>query len=117
MRHFTFAYFTFEFQRPAVFLYLSNALFNSNVQECQFTDDQVKRSKSYLYRVVAENEAGESEPSLPSTPLKPRPLRGDIDMQSSRFLVVMSLYLILSDFSRILVIHNQTFKFFDILFS
>lgn len=45
-------------------------------QVCQFNDEGVKLGKAYEYRVIAENEGGESAPSPVSDVLKPKPLRG-----------------------------------------
>jgi hypothetical protein len=45
-------------------------------KEPEFTDTKVQAGKEYEYRVSAENEAGESEPSEVSKPIKAKPLKG-----------------------------------------
>ena len=47
-------------------------------QEPEFTDKKVQAKKPYEYRVTAENEGGESDPSEVSVPIKARPLKGNI---------------------------------------
>ena len=44
--------------------------------DLEFTDDHVQPMKEYEYRVLAENEGGESEPSEISSKIKAKPLRG-----------------------------------------
>ncbi|KAK3103159.1 hypothetical protein FSP39_016894 [Pinctada imbricata] len=43
------------------------------VPGCEFTDSKVTDGKEYQYRVTANNEAGESEPSLPSSAIVAKP--------------------------------------------
>ena len=45
-------------------------------QEPEFTDSKVQAMKEYEYRVTAENDGGESEPSDCSKPIKAKPLKG-----------------------------------------
>ncbi|XP_070200689.1 twitchin-like isoform X4 [Littorina saxatilis] len=47
----------------------------SPLQNCSFKDDKVKAEQEYEYRVVAQNEAGPSEPSLPTKPIPARPIK------------------------------------------
>lgn len=55
----------------------------------EFTDNTVVANKEYQYRVTAENEGGESQPSEPSDPIKARPLKGNIP-KNFRWLVLTS---------------------------
>ena len=47
-----------------------------SVQEEEFTDESVVANTEYQYRVMAENEGGESKPSEPSDLIQAKPLRG-----------------------------------------
>ncbi|XP_076471204.1 twitchin-like [Babylonia areolata] len=45
------------------------------IQDCQFKDDRVKENGEYQYRVIANNEAGPSDPSLETKPIVARPVK------------------------------------------
>ena len=70
------------------------------LQTEEYTDNTVVANKEYQYRVTAENEGGESQPSEPSDPIKARPLKGNISQTG-----IISLYLvnIVSELSLILI--------------
>ncbi|XP_052706840.1 twitchin-like isoform X1 [Crassostrea angulata] len=45
------------------------------VKDCQFEDEKVTEGKEYEYRVLAVNEAGNSEPSVPCKPITAKPTK------------------------------------------
>ena len=46
------------------------------MREPEFEDTKVTANKEYEYRVTAINEAGPSEPSVPSKPITAKPAKG-----------------------------------------
>nr|XP_034332878.1 twitchin isoform X27 [Crassostrea gigas] len=45
------------------------------VKDCEFEDEKVTEGKEYEYRVLAVNEAGNSEPSVPCKPITAKPTK------------------------------------------
>ncbi|KAL8579176.1 hypothetical protein ACOMHN_010760 [Nucella lapillus] len=45
------------------------------LQDCEFKDEKVKENNEYEYRVIANNEAGPSDPSIPTKPIPARPMK------------------------------------------
>ena len=48
----------------------------------EFEDTKVTANKEYEYRVTAINEAGPSEPSVPSKPITAKPAKGILEKWS-----------------------------------
>ena len=46
------------------------------LQDCHYRDEKVKENNEYEYRVIATNEAGPSDPSIPTKPIPARPMKG-----------------------------------------
>lgn len=55
----------------------SSSIAKSFSQDCEFEDEKVTEGKEYEYRVLAVNEAGSSEPSVPCKPITAKPTKGN----------------------------------------
>lgn len=65
-------------------------MFDVWTQGEEYTDNSVVANKEYQYRVTAENEGGESQPSEPSDVIKARPLKGSISKKNICWLIFIS---------------------------
>lgn len=46
------------------------------MQTPEYRDEKVQEGKEYEYRVIANNEAGPSDPSIPTKPIPAKPIKG-----------------------------------------